>query len=171
MIFALTCLTDKERAISCLVLFVHAIYSFLDTTFAWFNIQINIDSFIVTYDYTRSNRFPVQNSSFVSVKSFQCNRSLRHCASRVARQRSGIPIEATSPGDHEASSCPSTNRRHEGWNSNQGRGVVGPLLNASTSPNPSSSSHRISLPLTSCWRIGLRFSVMEIVQVMCSSEY
>ena len=31
---------------------------------------------------------------------------------------SGIPIEATSPGDHEAASCPSTNRRHEGWNSN-----------------------------------------------------
>ena len=49
----------------------------------------------------------------------------------------------------------------------QGRGIVGPLLNASTSPNPSSSSHRIPLPLTSCWRIGLRFSVMEIVQVMC----
>ena len=37
--------TDKERAISCLVLFVNAIYSFLDTTLAWFNIQINIDSF------------------------------------------------------------------------------------------------------------------------------
>ena len=45
MNFALTCLTDKERAISCLVLFVHAIFSFLDTTFARFNILTNIDSF------------------------------------------------------------------------------------------------------------------------------
>ena len=124
--------------------------------------------FIITYDYTRSNRFPVLTSSFVSVKSFQRNRSLRHCASQVARQLQRRLHRNHKPGQPFK---PQVARRPiagtKAGTATQGFGVVVPLLNASTSPNPSSSSPRILLPLTSCWRIELRFSVMEIVQVMC----
>ena len=86
MNFALTCLTDKERAISCLVLFVHAIFSFLDTTFARFNILTNIDSFHINIWLYTLQSISCPFSSFVSTKSFQRNRVLRHYASRVARQ-------------------------------------------------------------------------------------
>ena len=122
--------------------------------------------FIVTYDYTRSNRFSVHVSSFVSIKSFQRNWFLRHCASQVARQLQSQARAAMKP---QVARQPIAGMK--AGIATQGRGVVVPLLNVSTSPNPSSSSPRILLPLTSCWRIGLRFSVMETVQVMCSFFY
>ena len=125
--------------------------------------------FILTYDYTRSNRFPVHISSFVSTKSFQRNRVLRHYASRVARQLQWRLHRSLKPGwpvKPQVALRPIAGMK--AGTATQGRGVVVPLLDLSTSPNPSSSSPRILLPLTSCWRIGLRFSVMETVQVMCS---
>ena len=124
---------------------------------------------IVTYDYTRSNRFPVHISSFVLTKSFQRNRVLRHCASRVARQLQWRLHRSLKPGwpvKPQVVHWPIAGMK--AGTATQGRGIVVLLLNVSTSPNPSSSSPRILLPLTSCWRIGLRFSVMETVQVMCS---
>ena len=169
---ALIYLTDKECVISCLVLIIHAIDSFPDTTFAWSISKQTLTHFIVTYDYSCSNRFPVHTSSFVSTKSFLCNQFLRHCASRVARQLQWRLHRSLKPGwpvKPQVAHRPIAGMK--AGTATQGRGVVVPLLNASTSPNPSSSSPRILLPLTSCWRIGLRFSVMETVQVMCSFFY
>lgn len=162
-------LTDKERAISCLVLFVHAIFSFLDTTFARFNILTNIDSFHINIWLYTLQSISCPFSSFVSTKSFQRNRVLRHYASRVARQLQWRLHRSLKPGwpvKPQVALRPIAGMK--AGTATQGRGVVVPLLDLSTSPNPSSSSPRILLPLTSCWRIGLRFSVMETVQVMCS---
>ena len=132
-------------------------------------IQINIDSFHSNIWLFMLQSLSCPSSSFVSAKSFQCTRFLRHCASRVPRQLQRRLHRSLKPGwpvKPQVAHRPIAGMK--AGTATQGRGVVVPLLNLSTSPNPSSSSPRILLPLTSCWRIGLRFSVMETVQVMCS---
>ena len=74
------------------------------------------------------------------------------------------------PGHHEALSRSSMNRLYKGWNRAGGYGIVAwgrcSIVHITSNPSPFYSW----LPSTSCWRIGLRLPVMEMVQVMCSSH-
>ena len=150
MIFAPTCLTDNERAISCLVLFVHAIFSFLDTTFARFNILTNIDSFHINIWLYTLQSISCPFSSFVSTKSFQRSRVLRHYASRVARQLQWRLHRSLKPGwpvKPQVVHHPIAGMK--AGTATQGRGVGVPLLDASTSP----TRHHPLLASCFRWRV------------------